>query len=106
MIAGFGPGVEAVCGSGAAGVLSLQGAGDTVQVRNAAGVMARRVVLTRRERQILEALLEGCSNRAIAQRLGTSEQTVKNQLSALYAKVGVSSRLELAAHALKHRLLR
>lgn len=64
----------------------------------------RRVALTRREREIVDAILEGCSNRRIAERLGTSEQTVKNQLSALYLKLGVSSRLELAAYASKHRV--
>jgi DNA-binding NarL/FixJ family response regulator len=69
-------------------------------------LMAERLVLTKRERDIVAAILDGCSNRGIAERLGTSEQTVKNQLSALYAKAGVSSRLELAAYALKHRLLR
>jgi DNA-binding NarL/FixJ family response regulator len=51
--------------------------------------------LTRRERQIVDLLLEGCANKEIATRLGVSDQTVKNQLSALYLKAGVSSRLEL-----------
>lgn len=58
-------------------------------------------MLTRREREIIRAILEGCANRTIAQRFGTTEQTVKNQLSAIYDKVGVSSRLELALTAAK-----
>lgn len=63
-----------------------------------------RTCLTRRERQIVLALLDGCTNREIAARFGTTEQTIKNQLSTLFAKTGVSSRLELALTALHHRL--
>ena len=49
--------------------------------------------LTARERQIVTLLLEGCTNKTIAARLGISDQTVMNQLSTLYQKVGVGSRL-------------
>ena len=70
-----------------------------VEVRPADSVLpmtARTPVrLTRRERQILNLLMEGCANKEIAMRLGVSTQTVKNQLSALYQKSGVGSRLEL-----------
>jgi DNA-binding NarL/FixJ family response regulator len=52
--------------------------------------------LTRREREIVAALLDGCSNSQMAARFGVREQTIKNQLSTLFAKVGVSTRLELA----------
>lgn len=51
--------------------------------------------LTRREREIVRALLDSCTNRDMSERFGITEQTVKNQLSALYDKLGVSSRLEL-----------
>ena len=53
--------------------------------------------LTPREQQIVTLLLEGCSNKEIASRLAVSTQTVKNQLSTLYQKAGVSSRLALVA---------
>lgn len=59
--------------------------------------------LTQRERAIVAGLLAGCTNRDLARRFGTSEQTVKNQISTLFAKVGVSSRLELAVWAMRHR---
>ena len=59
--------------------------------------MTVRPRLTPRERDLLHAILEGCSNKEIAARLGIGVQTVKNRLSALYAKFGVTSRLELAA---------
>jgi DNA-binding NarL/FixJ family response regulator len=51
--------------------------------------------LTPRERDIVEVLTTGCSNREIAQRLGLREQTVKNQLTCIYEKFGVTSRLKL-----------
>jgi DNA-binding NarL/FixJ family response regulator len=51
--------------------------------------------LSRREKQIVDALLAGRTNKEIALQLGVSDQTIKNQLTTLYRKVGVSSRLEL-----------
>lgn len=53
------------------------------------------VKLTPRERQIVDAILDAASNKAIAARLGITEQSVKNRLTALYRKIGVTSRLEL-----------
>lgn len=55
--------------------------------------------LTPRQQQILRALLSGLTNREIASQLGLQEQTVRNQLSVIYAKLGVRNRLELAVHA-------
>ena len=60
--------------------------------------------LTARERQLVAAVVDGCTNREIAVRYGVSEQTVKNQLSVLFQKIGVSSRLGLAMYAVRHRL--
>jgi DNA-binding NarL/FixJ family response regulator len=59
--------------------------------------------LTPRQQQILHALLSGATNREIASQLGLREQTVRNQLSVIYAKLGVRNRLELAIHAGRHR---
>jgi len=53
-------------------------------------------VLTPREHDLVRAVLRGASNAAIANELGSSPQTVCNQLSSIYLKLGVSSRLELA----------
>jgi len=61
-------------------------------------------ILTPRERQIVTLLLEVCTNRTIAARLGITDQTVKNQLSTLYQKVGVGSRLELVLVAMRSDL--
>jgi DNA-binding NarL/FixJ family response regulator len=60
--------------------------------------------LTPRERQLIQAILDGAANREIARLFGTSEQTVKNQLVALYEKTGATSRLELAMLVVKGRL--
>lgn len=57
--------------------------------------------LTKREREIVLAILDGCTNREIARRFGVSERTVKNQLTLIYLKTDVSSRLELALAALQ-----
>jgi len=66
--------------------------------------MVNPVRLTGRERALVSAVVDGCANREIARRFGVSEQTVKNQLSVLFQKVGVSSRLELAMYAVRHGL--
>jgi two-component system, NarL family, nitrate/nitrite response regulator NarL len=55
--------------------------------------------LTPRQQQILRALLSGSTNREIASELGLREQTIKNQLTVIYAKLGVRNRLELAVRA-------
>ena len=55
--------------------------------------------LTSRELQIVSAIIEGETNKAIAQRLGLSENTVKHHLTHIFDKLGVSSRLELAVFA-------
>lgn len=51
--------------------------------------------LTPRERELVSGLLKGRANKELAGDLGLSEQTVKNMLSAIYAKLGVQSRTEL-----------
>ncbi|WP_363367439.1 MULTISPECIES: helix-turn-helix transcriptional regulator [unclassified Microbacterium] len=56
--------------------------------------------LTARERQVLELLAEGLSNRQIGERLFISVKTVSVHVSAVLRKLGVSSRTEAAV---KHR---
>lgn len=51
--------------------------------------------LTPREREMVERVLRGDSNKQIARKLGISEQTVKNALSHAYESLGVQSRGEL-----------
>jgi two-component system, NarL family, nitrate/nitrite response regulator NarL len=61
--------------------------------------------LTARELDIVAAIVDGASNREIANRCGLREQTVKNHLQRIFDKVGVSTRLELASYAVRHKLL-
>lgn len=58
--------------------------------------------LTAREFEIVQAILDGDSNRDVAAKLNISHQTVKNHMTAIFDKVGVSSRLELALLASRH----
>ncbi|MCL6636453.1 MAG: helix-turn-helix transcriptional regulator [Alicyclobacillus sp.] len=51
--------------------------------------------LTDREQEVLALTVTGLSNRAIAQALHISEHTVKNHLSRVFQKLGVSNRREL-----------
>ena len=60
--------------------------------------------LTSREIEIISAIKEGSSNREIASKLAISEETVKRHLSNIFAKLGVSSRLELAVLASEQHL--
>jgi DNA-binding NarL/FixJ family response regulator len=69
----------------------------------ARGEQARN--LTRREREILSAIVAGLTNREIAEKLTISEDTVKHHLSRIFDKVGVSRRLELAMFAVNHGLI-
>jgi two-component system nitrate/nitrite response regulator NarL len=60
--------------------------------------------LTERERDVAGLIAEGLHNRAIAGKLGITENTVRHHLTAIYGKLGVADRLELAVLALRHRL--
>ena len=61
--------------------------------------------LTPRERDVIREVTEGATNKDIAAKFALSEQTVKNHLSNIFDKLGVSSRLELALYAVNHQLL-
>jgi DNA-binding NarL/FixJ family response regulator len=52
-------------------------------------------VLTVRERQILEALVQGSTTREIAYSCGIGRQTVKNYATVIYEKLGVRGRAQL-----------
>jgi DNA-binding NarL/FixJ family response regulator len=58
--------------------------------------------LTARERMIMALVAQGLSNADIAAELKISKQTVKNRLGSIFGKVGVWSRLELAAWLFAH----
>ena len=56
-------------------------------------------MLTAREREILDLVAGGANNRAIADQLFISEKTVRNHLTAIFDKLGVSSRSQAIVYA-------
>ncbi len=96
----------------------------TVAEANASGVVADAVVLaaaggldrgadtlvpheplTAREKDVLGLLAEGLPNKAIAERLGISDQTVKFHVAAIAAKLGASNRTEAVRLAFRRGLI-
>jgi two-component system NarL family response regulator len=65
-----------------------------------------RVELTPREMGVLRELATGKSNKEIAAALGIVEGTVKLHVTRLYEKLGVSSRTEALAVAMRRGLIR
>jgi NarL family two-component system response regulator LiaR len=61
--------------------------------------------LTERERAVLALLVEGLNNTQIAAKLGVSPSTIKSHVSNILSKLGVASRTEAAALAVRHRLI-
>jgi len=114
--------IERVIGTGAKGYLSLNASEaelrTAIEMVRDGSVWAPRKVLSRlldcqrggglspgarphftpRERQVLDLLRDGQSNREIAASLGIDESTVKAHLGRLMRKVGVSNRIALTVH--------
>jgi two-component system nitrate/nitrite response regulator NarL len=61
--------------------------------------------LTPREREVLELLAHGLSNRRIAERLGISEHTAKFHVAAVCAKLGAASRTEAVSRGVRRGLI-
>lgn len=61
--------------------------------------------LSEREREVLRLMARGLSNADIAQRLYLSEGTVKNYVSSVFTKLGVSDRTQAAVIALRNGLV-
>jgi two-component system, NarL family, nitrate/nitrite response regulator NarL len=53
------------------------------------------LTLSKREREVVDALAEGLSNREIGERMDLSRHTVKNYVCRIFEKLGVSTRFEL-----------
>ena len=71
----------------------------------AADVRWRATYLTTREHECLTLLVEGLGTAAMARRLGVSPTTLRSHVQGLMTKLGVHSRLEAAALAVRYSLL-
>ena len=58
-------------------------------------------LLSKREREVVEHLADGLTNREIGARMGLSQHTVKNYLLRIFDKLGVSNRVELLSLTLQ-----
>lgn len=113
--------------SGAAGYLTKEEAPETIidAIRGVSqgeqGWVSRRVAaqmsvwmreeepdssrLTHREMEVLRLVVEGKTNQGIGLNLGISEKTVEKYLEAVFAKLGVTSRVEAAVYAVREGLV-
>ncbi len=64
-----------------------------------------RVTFTDREKEVLEMLVAGRSNKEIGSALGIEERTVKAHVAKLMRKVGVQNRIALSVHAITHNMV-
>jgi DNA-binding NarL/FixJ family response regulator len=60
-------------------------------------------LLTKREKELVQLVAEGLTNRDIARQLNLAEHTVRNYLFRIFNKLGTSNRLELALYVIKQR---
>jgi two-component system, NarL family, nitrate/nitrite response regulator NarL len=66
---------------------------------------ARIGSLTARERDVVNLVGEGLANKAIAERLSISDNTVRHHLTSIFSKLGVTDRLSLVVYAFKHKVV-
>ena len=72
------------------------------RLRNGPRVDPELDALSAQEQRILELIGEGLTNREIAERMYLAEKTVKNYVSSMLAKLGLTSRTQAAIFATKH----
>ncbi len=58
--------------------------------------------LTEQERRVLDLVVEGLTNRQIGERLHLAEKTVKNYVTSVLSKLGMTRRTEAAVYAVRH----
>lgn len=68
-------------------------------------VRSKDKLLSTREIEVLCSLAEGLYNKEIASKLQISEKTVKNHVSNIFKKIGVSDRTQAAVYAIRHKFV-
>jgi NarL family two-component system response regulator LiaR len=97
--------IEAIRGA-VVGKPTLSPEAAQVLVQNLRQPEAEAYALTEREREILALMVEGLPNQEIAARLVVSQSTVKFHVSNILSKLGVATRTEAVALALKNKLVK
>lgn len=75
------------------------------QYRNIGGHSKIDVALTDREKQLLQEIVDGKTNKEIASNFGLAEGTIKNMISNLLVKFKLNDRTQLAIFAVKNNLV-
>ncbi|WP_170006503.1 response regulator [Bacillus fonticola] len=69
------------------------------------GQSEEKQLLTEREKEVLQCLVQGLSNKEIADRLFISDKTVKIHVSKIFKKLNVKSRSQVVIYAVQHQLV-
>jgi DNA-binding NarL/FixJ family response regulator len=105
-----GPGIHAALAAVRSGLTVLDSALASSLVPNQpmrpADPTKGRGELTERERQVVQLLSEGLSNKLIADRLGISDHTAKFHVNGVMMKLGSSTRTEAVVEAMRRGLIR
>src|SRR5262249_6229389 len=65
---------------------------------------AKIASLTPREREVVALAAKGHSNKAIAERMKISDNTVRHHLTSIFAKLGIADRLALVVYTFRHKI--
>ena len=79
--------------------------GVDTDLSSAAPLDTPQEALTPREIEVVELLAEGLPNKAIAARLGISDQTVKFHVASIYGKLGAANRTDAVRRAARRGLI-
>lgn len=97
--------LRAALGAATAGLIALHPDVFRAGIRASGADAGEDRALTPRERELLEMLAEGLSNRTIAHRLGISTNTVKFHVASILGKLGVGSRTEAVTLGVRRGLI-
>jgi DNA-binding NarL/FixJ family response regulator len=103
-----GPGIHAALAAVRSGltVIDTELASALVPSQPAPREPKGRGELTERERQVVQLLAEGLSNKLVADRLGISDHTAKFHVNGVMMKLGASTRTEAVVEAMRRGLIR
>lgn len=108
-----GPGIHAALAAVRSGLVVMDTALATslvptppVRTEPVGGATKGRGELTEREKQVVQLLSEGLSNKLIADRLGISDHTAKFHVNGVMMKLGASTRTEAVVEAMRRGLVR